>query len=153
MKSIAHQINAMKKRWPDFTNTQPTSSSVVWFGDLVGIQKPYRIMIDYDLRRAEAAIGLPQFVPMVTVLSPKLRPNSEAIEEAPLPHVYFDQKEICNSRLCLFDPAANEWSPKQLVADTIVPWTAEWLASYEGWQATGRWYSGGRHAQPLAQEA
>jgi len=29
------------------------------------------------------------------------------------------------------------------IADTIVPWTVEWLAAYEGWRATGTWYAGG----------
>ena len=31
------------------------------------------------------------------------------------------------------------------IAATIVPWTVEWLAAYEGWRATGTWYAGGPH--------
>jgi len=30
-----------------------------------------------------------------------------------------------------------------LIADTTVPWTAEWLANYEVWLATGEWHGGG----------
>ena len=29
------------------------------------------------------------------------------------------------------------------IADTIVPWTAEWLVYYEIWLMTGEWYGGG----------
>ena len=29
------------------------------------------------------------------------------------------------------------------IADTIVPWTAEWLVHYEIWLVTGEWYGGG----------
>jgi hypothetical protein len=29
------------------------------------------------------------------------------------------------------------------IADTIVPWTAEWLVHYEIWLMTGEWYGGG----------
>lgn len=31
------------------------------------------------------------------------------------------------------------------VANTIVPWLAEWLEFYEGWLVTGIWYGGGEH--------
>ena len=30
-----------------------------------------------------------------------------------------------------------------LIADTIVPWTCEWLIHYEIWLATGEWHGGG----------
>ena len=30
-----------------------------------------------------------------------------------------------------------------LIADTIVPWTCEWLVHYEIWFATGEWHGGG----------
>jgi hypothetical protein len=29
------------------------------------------------------------------------------------------------------------------IADTIVPWTSEWLMYYEIWLATSDWYGGG----------
>jgi len=47
--------------------------------------------------------------------------------------------------LCLYDPATNEWSPDKAIAKTIIPWTIDWLACYEGWLATGEWTGGGRH--------
>ena len=32
-----------------------------------------------------------------------------------------------------------------LLADTIVPWAAEWLMHYELWLVTGEWTGGGDH--------
>jgi hypothetical protein len=31
------------------------------------------------------------------------------------------------------------------LADTVVPWTSEWLFFYEVWHATGLWLGGGTH--------
>ena len=63
-----------------------------------------------------------------------------------MPHVYFDDLDLTLSPLCLFDPDKNEWTRNDLIALTTVHWAADWLACYEGWLATGRWYGGGRHA-------
>jgi hypothetical protein len=87
------------------------------------------------------------------VLEPRLEPQWRAREEAPLPHVFFDAKDITLSALCLFDPDKAEWDPNDLIADTTVPWTVDWLACYEGWLATGRWHGGGRHAPRPGAEA
>ena len=55
--------------------------------------------------------------------------------------------------LCLFDPDREQWCASDLIADTTVPWTVDWLACYEGWLATGRWHGGGRHAPARGEEA
>ena len=49
-----------------------------------------------------------------------------------LPHIYRD------GSLCLHE--AHEWTPAMALVDTVVPWTAEWLAHYELWKVRGRWY-------------
>src|SRR4029079_18395204 len=85
--------------------------------------------------------------PLVRILSPRLVPRFDAAEEAPLPHVYFEEHDITLSPLCLFDPEAGEWSHDDLIAHTTIPWAADWLACYEGWLATDRWLGGGRHPQ------
>ncbi|ACP23444.1 hypothetical protein NGR_b19970 (plasmid) [Sinorhizobium fredii NGR234] len=53
-------------------------------------------------------------------------------------------------RLCLCDPAADEWDATMHLSRTIVPWSADWLACYELWLMTGRWTGGGRHPIPRA---
>lgn len=60
-----------------------------------------------------------------------------------LPHVY-STKPV---RLCLFDPQTAEWSPGAAIADTIVPWTYEWLFYFEEWLVSDEWKGGGRHPE------
>lgn len=56
-----------------------------------------------------------------------------------IPHLIFDRKKPENSGLCLFDPEGNEWTEADLIADTTIHWTAEWLNYYELWHLTGEW--------------
>ncbi len=44
---------------------------------------------------------------------------------------------------CLFYPSAQSWRSDMRLADTFIPWLCIWLAFYEMWRATGRWYGGG----------
>ncbi len=72
-------------------------------------------------------------MPLVRVSD--LKPDSNGA----LPHYYHDKQA-----LCLYD--AVDWRPWMKLADTIVPWTVEWLWFYELWKATGEWHgSGGNH--------
>lgn len=135
----------MKRQWPGFTPHFITDDSVVWVGSLTAVQCTYNVIIEYGLPREVKPMETWRIFPRVRVLSPRLEPNFTAPEEAPLPHVYFDREDISFSELCLFDPENGEWSHEDLIADTTVFWTAEWLLFYEGWRATGRWYGGGRH--------
>lgn len=143
----------MRSRWPQFELADETDNKAVWFGSLVGIERPYRVMVEYGLPLTEASSDLYRYFPLVRVLSPRLVPRLDVAEESPLPHVYFDDHDITLSPLCLFDPAADEWSHDDLIAATTIPWSADWLACYEGWLASGRWYGGGRHGRPHYQEA
>jgi hypothetical protein len=145
MKTIAQQIQAMRRHWPGFDVADQVADRAIWFGSLVGVERAYRVIVEYSLP-VENNGGSKWPFPVVRVLSPSLKPRFDALEEAPLPHVYFDKHDITLSPLCLFDPERNEWSCNDLIALTTIPWTADWLACYEGWLATGRWHGGGRHA-------
>lgn len=149
MKSVRQQILAMKRRWPQFELAEETSNFALWFGSLVGLERAHRISIELNLPEADASAPATTHYPLVRVLSPRLILMPNATDEAPLPHVYFDPKNITLSPLCLFDPESDEWSHNDLLADTTVPWAADWLACYEGWLATGRWYGGGRHGRRI----
>lgn len=148
MKTMMQQIHSMQRRWPMFDMVPMGREYVVWFGDLIGIQKRYRVMIEFGLPFDRTDDPPFRRFPQVRVVTPRLRPNFDAAEEAPLPHVYIDVADLPNSPLCLFDPRAGEWSHNDLISLTTVPWTCDWLACYEGWLATGRWFAGGRHAAP-----
>ena len=71
-------------------------------------------------------------LPKMRVLEPSLRPDPEG----GLPHYFHDTQS-----LCLFD--RNDWNPSMFLADTIVPWTIEWLYFYELWLATDIWHGSG----------
>ena len=153
MKTVRQQIDAMKRRWPRFDVADVGADRATWFGPLVGLELEYRIMIQFGLPHRASDQERWRRFPVVRVLTPPLAPNRDAPEEAPLPHVYFEPPDITLSPLCLFDPRLREWSHDDLIADTTVPWAADWLACYEGWQATGRWTGGGRHAEAEAKES
>ncbi|WP_346854948.1 hypothetical protein [uncultured Draconibacterium sp.] len=63
--------------------------------------------------------------------------------ENKLPHVYDTKKQW----LCLYYRKAREWTNQMLIADTIIPWTSEWLYHYEFWLATGNWHGKGIHGK------
>ena len=77
--------------------------------------------------------------PNVYVLDPK--PLTLAKGETRLKHVYNTEKQ----HLCIYYKRAKEWDESQFIADTIIPWTSEWLLHYEIWVATGIWHGGGIH--------
>lgn len=73
--------------------------------------------------------------PKVRVLDPIPVPRPGTTK---LPHVY------AGNVLCLYTYENGDYHyARDYVADTIIPWTAEWLAHYEIWYATGEWHGGG----------
>lgn len=70
-------------------------------------------------------------MPIVRVLSPALAPDA--------PHVYR------GGELCLYWPKEWRWYGDELIAETIVPWTASWLFYYELWLDTGKWLGPSSH--------
>lgn len=151
MKSISQQVQAMRANWPQFTCSRGIApASVVWFGDLKGLERPFHVSIEYGLP-FQGHRDLFRIMPVVRVLRPMLILNWDAEDEAPLPHVYFERPDIRLSPLCLFDPKASEWDPSLLISRTTVGWASRWLAAYEVWEATGRWIGGGRH-EPIPEQ-
>jgi hypothetical protein len=135
--SPAQQAFALHARFPDAKGTLK-AGRLVWTGLLhpTPLSRSYQVEITYRLRQQ----------PRVRVLD-----SLETREGRSLPHVYSD------GTLCLHEPG--EWTDTMFLADSIVSWTAEWLANYEIWLATGDWHGGGewppRRSDPLesAEEA
>jgi hypothetical protein len=72
--------------------------------------------------------------PKVRVVSPEL----ERLNGKNPPHLYNDWS------LCLYHPKTDGfWDGTWVIAETLLPWTAEWLFHYEVWLATGEWTGGG----------
>jgi hypothetical protein len=82
-------------------------NTVRWDGPLqpIAVSPSYTVSVEYD----------PSWWPKVHVLDPPLDPG----HRTRLPHVY------SADRLCLYTPGVGEWNSSMLLADTILPWTAE----------------------------
>ena len=119
--SAAQQAFALRAQFPDVQG-KLKAGRLVWTGELqpTPLSRSYRVQIAYG----------PRGQPKVRVLE-----ELATYEERSLPHVYSD------GTLCLHE--WHEWTATMSIADTIVPWTAEWLAHYEIWLMTGEWYGGG----------
>ena len=91
-------------------------------------------------------------LPYVMVADPLLQPRPGGTF-AEIPHLIFDEEEPTWSGLCLFDPQGGEWSAARLIAETTIPWAAEWLAYYELWHLSGEWLAPGVGYESVAQMA
>jgi hypothetical protein len=80
----------MRRRWPGFEVAEATTDKAVWFGSLVGIERPYRVMIEYGLPLGGDPDERSRSFPLVRVLSPRLIPRFDVAEEEPLPHAVSD---------------------------------------------------------------
>jgi hypothetical protein len=141
---VDDQIAAMAARWPTFAVTVRQVRTVVWQGTIEPVKRRYRVRISLTLPYAIENVTLLQIQPQVQILDPLLERHPE-FEDGPVPHVYANDNDRSLPFLCLFDPYNGEWSLSDLVAETIVPWTARYLYFYEGWLVTRKWHGGGRH--------
>lgn len=138
------QIALMKVRFPQFEVRFNGGWHVIWEGALRPFAKTYRLQISYMTKARLGELQLRPWFPQVWLMQPRL--EKRVIEpDEPIPHIYPPAVgDFTRSSLCLFDPKTEEWTPDMAIADTTVPWAIDWLASYEGWQATGEWKGGGR---------
>lgn len=148
--SMAEQITRMQKLFPRFELVINGGWYVAWQGPLRPLGRTHLVRVQYVRSRLVGGLKVVGVAwPQVTLIDPQLVLSTDAAPGESTPHLYWDEESPMRSRLCLFDPAAKEWTSDMAIAETIVPWTIDWLASYEGWLATGEWTGGGRHPEPL----
>lgn len=125
-KRLTTQVKDLKAKYPE-AHTTWGRGLLVWTGHIqpTAISEIYTVSISWDGQKAR---------PVVHVLSPKL----EDRPDEPIPHVFR------NGALCLH--YRWEWHTRMNIADTIIPWTSEWLYHYEMWHVTGEWLGGGHVA-------
>lgn len=138
------QIEAMRAIWPEFALVAREAETAMWEGPVRPLLQTYRVGILYRAPLLIENLNSRRLQPRVSILSPALRPRP-GDPEGRLPHVYYSPGGVVT--LCLLDAMAGDWSPADLIAETTVPWTIEWLAAYEGWRATGKWTASGRHME------
>jgi hypothetical protein len=120
----------MRSQWPDFTGAKLGDGTLVWKGPLRPKAQFYTAFICWH--------PVTMSLPYVIINDPPLRPHPDATF-AEIPHLIFYSEKPTQSGLCLFDPDGREWTRADLIAETTVLWTAEWLVYYELWHLTGEW--------------
>jgi hypothetical protein len=120
--NLAIQNLHIKRLFPQFRSSIKNGLAV-WRGPLQPrVTSPiYSVEIQYKLKTT----------PKVWVLSPPL--SADAV------HLYGEKN------LCLYWPKEWRWQADQLIAETIIPWTALWLYYYELWLDTGDWLGPSSH--------
>ena len=123
--------STLKRLYPQGTFIKETLQHIIWECDLLPtpLSQTYRIRIDYKANQR----------PEVFVVSPK--PLLRYKDTQNLEHVYSTKEQ----KLCLYHPTFDKWNFSMPLVRTIIPWTAEWLMSYEIWVVTGGWEGGGIH--------
>lgn len=146
---IDDQTTALGEKFSSFKLVWRDGAAAEWRGTLKPLMQSYNVSMRYRVPLVVERLNLLAMQPRVRVLNPSLRRRARDLE-GELPHVYYlpDGDVV----LCLFDPDTDEWTPEDLLVDTTVPYTIDWLACYEGWRASGRWTGGGRHPQKLPKE-
>ena len=143
-QSIDDQIAAMAATWSDFRLVGRDRQAAVWEGTLRPYFQPFKVSVAYRAPLVIETAAPCAVQPRVRVLDPPLRPRRRD-PEGQLPHVYYLGDDDLDVVLCMFDPDGDEWSPECSLAQTTVPWAADWLACYEGWRAGCGWTGTGRH--------
>lgn len=115
--SLAQQMVAMQRLFPSFVLSH-RGRGPVWRGELQPQENSprYRVRIEWHTPKAPRVFVDPSQVPDQT------------------PHRY------ANGCLCLYYPKDRSWTAEVLIAESIVPWTAQWLAFYELWVITKKWF-------------
>lgn len=147
--SIAEQDRRIRAAWPGFRTIIASERLGIWRGVVQGLSHPYTVEIVYARNRHGDPFRYAYApFPEVTVLDPPLSRRFDDPND-PIPHVYIDP-DRARPVLCLFDPRAKGWGRHEVIADTILAWTASWLRFYEAWHATGVWTGGGASHGPIA---
>ncbi len=142
--TIRAQMERMRRAWADFRVLGATDWYVSWEGSLQPLAMHYTVRVSMCFDRQLSNAVVEGYAPRVTVVDPLLRRRPEQPGK-PIPHIY--PNTWCPDRpmLCLYLPWLGEWTLRDAVADTTIPWAIDWLACYEGWLATGEWAGGGVH--------
>ena len=127
-KTIAEQVASIKSKYPKFTTsfTSHSSMKVIGFLQPTSRSVTYNFVLKYNLT----------YSPKIKIISPTLQKNRKGED---IPHLYPGEN------LCLYQPKYCEFSRTDLLCDTIIPWVSLWLYYYEVWHLTDEWLGGGEH--------
>lgn len=131
-KTIAEQLSAMRIKYPQFETCFTSYTGLKVTGSLQPTSRSvnYSFVLKYNLTDS----------PKIKIVSPELKRNEKGVEAE---HLY------PNGYLCLYQPKYREFTRKDLLSDTVIPWASLWLYHYEVWHLTGEWLGGGEHPVKL----
>ena len=132
LNSFAHVVAekaALLRLFPMGQFIEQSSLAFKWVVEIkpTPLSKSYEILVIYEFGKN----------PDIFILTPLDKYG----DTKNLPHVYSTKKQ----KICLYYPKTDEWSKNKLIANTLLPWAAEWLQFYELWMATGIWLGDGIH--------
>lgn len=118
------QLKILLNDFPGTTIKKSKDGIYSWFWDCspTPCSDTYKVRIEFAEGR----------IPRVQILSPSPLPKPHGVKL--YEHINHPQEL---QFLCLHLPG--EWKGHMIIADTFVPWTSEWLYSYEIWLETGVW--------------
>ncbi len=129
-RSLIEQKAALKIAYPE-SYCSVEKNGLWWIGKIrpTPLSQTYTVVLIYQ--RGEA--------PQIWVLGDELK----KLSDENFPHNYHVDSSNKLVRICLY--RHQEFSKRKILANTIIPWTIEWLYFYEIWLATGEWCGGGEH--------
>lgn len=132
IQNFRRQKQALRDVYPSL-KCEVNGTTLIVVGEVqpMPLSETYRVRIVYVFGQA----------PEAHVDEPALKSRDDG---CPIPHVYE------GPRPCLYLPGTGEWTGKEMIAETVIPWLLLWLFYYELWHATGRWDGGGVHPGDLA---
>jgi len=130
---LIQQKAALCAAYPDGKCDIENRKKLSWFGKI----QPTPISQEYSV----CLVWEPSASPKVWVIGDEL----QKLDDPNFPHKFEIDVEKKMVRLCLYH--YQEFNSCEILANTIIPWTIEWLYFYEMWLATGEWHGGGVHPQ------
>ena len=124
-RTLIEQAFRLRQDFDGKAKLRPTL--LIWSGRLTPtpLSREYMVRIRYERGH----------YPRVMLVEPRLEPD-----ERQLLHHLYPNGDLCLHKL-------DEWNSSMLLIETIIPWTAEWLAHYELWRRTHEWYGDGDGAE------
>lgn len=125
------QMMTLRAAYPS-ASCELCNSTLFWFGKVkpTPLSREYTVLLIYNSETQK---------PEVWVIGKEL----QKIDDPDFPHKYDVSPENNMVRICLY--RYREFTGDKFLANTILPWTVEWLYFYEIWLATGEWCGGGEH--------
>lgn len=131
------QMMTLRATYPS-ASCELHNGTLFWFGKVMPtpLSREYNVALTYNGLQA----------PKVWVIGEELQKT----DDPNFPHKYEVDSQNKMVQICLY--RYREFTREKFLANTIIPWTVEWLFFYEIWLATGTWCGGGEHPVSTEEE-